>query len=104
MALMQITLIPLGRGESVGEYIADTEHYLRQRNISHTLHDMGTIVHGPVEELLQLAGQLHRLPFNRGARRVITHITIDDRRDAERKLGEKKQAVLDLLEDSGQVS
>ncbi len=94
MALMQITIIPLGTGSpSVGDYVADIKQFLIQRGTEHSLHDMGTIIHGTTEDLLQLAGDIHNLPFARGVKRVVTQITLDDRRDMERKIGEKEQSV-----------
>ena len=94
MPLMQITVIPLGTGStSVGDYVADIQQYLLQKGAEHSLHDMGTIIHGSTEELLNLAGEIHNLPFAKGVNRVVTQITLDDRRDVERKIGEKEQAV-----------
>lgn len=98
MALMQITVIPLGTGSpSVGDYVADIEQFLNKRGVAHSLGDMGTVMYGPVDELLRLAAEVHNLPFARGAKRVVTQITIDDRRDIERKIGEKQQSVINRL-------
>ena len=94
MALMQITVIPLGTGRpSVGHYIADIEQFLRKREVVHSLNDMGTIISGTAKELLQLATEIHGLPFTKGAERVITHITLDERLDLDVKIGEKQQSV-----------
>ena len=100
MAFMQITIVPVGTGTtSVGNYVADIENFLRDKGIEHTLHDMGTIVTGTPEELFKLAEELHNLPFTKGAQRVVTSITIDDRRDIDRRLGDKQRAVTDRLEE-----
>lgn len=94
MALMEISIVPLGLGTtSVGDYLAEVEAYLRRQQLRHRLNDMGTVVHGTLEELLRVARDLHELPFARGVQRVITHITIDDRRDKEVSLGDKTRAV-----------
>lgn len=99
MALMQITVIPIGtQNPSVGEYVADIQRFLTEKGVSHSLGDMGTVIHGPVEELLRLAVKIHNIPFVRAAKRVITQITIDDRRDVERKIGDKKQSVVNRLQ------
>lgn len=99
MAFMQITVMPLGTGStSVGDYVADIERFLREKGLEHSLHDMGTVVCGSPGELFQLAGELHELPFNHGAMRVVTQISVDDRRDKDRKLDEKRRAVLDRLQ------
>jgi len=94
MALMEISVIPLGLGQpGVGDYVAELVQYLRQQNIPHQLTDMGTQVEGEVAELLEVARALHELPFARGVLRVVTHITLDDRRDKEVHLGQKTKSV-----------
>lgn len=94
MAIMEISVIPLGLGQpSVGEYIAEVVQYLKRENIAHDLTDMGTLVHGDPAQLLRVAQALHELPFARGVKRVVTHITIDDRRDKVVLLGDKTKAV-----------
>lgn len=100
MALMQITVIPLGTGStSVGDYIVDIERFLTEKGVEHSLHDMGTVIAGSTAELLQLAEEMHRLPFARGAERVVTNIMLDDRHDIKRGLGDKQQSVRQRLQD-----
>ncbi len=94
MALMEISVVPLGLGQpGVGDFIAYMVQYLRDEDIPHQLTDMGTIVEGEPARLLQVALALHELPFIRGVMRVITHIIIDDRRDKKVGLGQKTRAV-----------
>ena len=91
---MEISVVPLGLGHpGVGDYVAAVVKYLASEKIPHELTDMGTLVHGDSATLLRLALALHELPFQRGAQRVMTHITIDDRRDQEVFLGDKKKSV-----------
>ncbi len=99
MALMEISIIPLGTGStSLGEYVVEIKNFLEKKGIPHTLTDMGTIVEGEVDELFQLARQLHEIPFKAGAKRVYTNLRIDDRRDKEVHLGTKVKSVLRRLE------
>jgi uncharacterized protein (TIGR00106 family) len=94
MAIMEISVVPLGLGQpSVGDHIAAVVNYLENENIPHELTDMGTVVHGQPETLLRLAQALHELPFKQGVKRVMTHISIDDRRDKEVFLGDKKKSL-----------
>jgi len=91
---MEISVVPLGLGHpSVGDYIAAVVRYLESENIPHELTDMGTLVHGDPATLLRVALALHELPFQQGVQRVMTHISIDDRRDKEVFLGDKKKSV-----------
>jgi uncharacterized protein YqgV (UPF0045/DUF77 family) len=52
-----------------------------------------------VAELLNVAAQMHRAPFTKGAQRVVTTIKIDERRDKELRITGKKQAVLKRLKE-----
>ncbi len=98
MAIMEISVVPLGLGHpSLGDYIAAVVKYLETENLPHELTDMGTLVHGTPATLLRVAQALHEIPFQQGARRVMTHISIDDRRDKEVSLGDKKKSVLARL-------
>jgi uncharacterized protein (TIGR00106 family) len=94
MAIMEISVVPLGLGDpSVGDFIAEVVQYLQQEGIPHELTDMGTLIHGHSARLLKVAQVLHELPFDRGVNRVLTHITIDDRRDKDVHLGDKVKSV-----------
>jgi uncharacterized protein (TIGR00106 family) len=94
MAIMEISVVPLGLGDpSVGDFIAEVVRYLQQEGIPHELTDMGTLMHGHSARLLKVAQVLHELPFDRGINRVLTHITIDDRRDKDVYLGDKVKSV-----------
>lgn len=91
---MEISVVPLGLGiPSVGAYIAEVLKYLENEKIPHELTDMGTLVHGQPATLLRVAAALHELPFKKGVQRVMTHISIDDRRDKEVFLGDKLKSV-----------
>ncbi len=94
MALMQITIIPVGTDStSVGDHVAGVQKLLQERGCTYELADMGTVIHGTVAELLQLAADIHEYPFSCGAQRVVTNIMLDDRRDKEQAIGDKRRAV-----------
>ena len=64
MALMQISVIPLGvSSTSVGEFVAGVLKSLEKKNIIWELTDMGTVVEGSATELLEIAGRIHEVPF-----------------------------------------
>jgi uncharacterized protein (TIGR00106 family) len=94
MALMQLTIIPLGTGSpGIGEFVAGIQRVLHEEGVSFTLTDMGTIIEGEAGELLALAARLHEQPFARGVQRVVTQISLDDRRDRQVGLGDKIASV-----------
>ncbi|OGQ94973.1 MAG: hypothetical protein A2521_06370 [Deltaproteobacteria bacterium RIFOXYD12_FULL_57_12] len=95
MALMQLTVIPLGTGSSgLSDVVAEIQSELARQGFFYVLNDMGTTIEGESEALLALAGRLAEIPFKRGAMRVVTQITIDDRRDKQVRLGDKTASVL----------
>jgi uncharacterized protein (TIGR00106 family) len=98
MAIMEISVVPLGLGDvSVGEFVATVIAYLQSEGIPYELTDMGTLIHGHSARLLKVAQVLHELPFEQGVNRVVTHITIDDRRDKDVHLGDKVKSVKERL-------
>lgn len=98
MALMQITIIPLGTATpSVGDHVAGVQQLLDKKQADYELCDMGTVIYGEPVELLQLAAEIHEYPFQHGVERVVTNIVLDDRRDIQRRIGEKRAAVRQRL-------
>ena len=98
MALMHLTIIPLGTSStSVGDYVADLQKALARSGFPYKLTDMGTIIEGSSKELLALAAQLSEMPFNKGVNRVVTQISMDDRRDKKVTLGDKEASVAERL-------
>jgi len=98
MALMQITIIPMGTSTpSVGDYVAGVQKLLEDRQAEYQLCDMGTLIYGTPAELLSLAAEIHEYPFGQGVERVVTNIVLDDRRDKNVGIGEKRTAVLQRL-------
>ena len=94
MALMHLAIIPLGTSSpSVGEFVAEIQKTLEQSGFSYRLTDMGTTIEGNSRELLNFAGRLAEIPFSKGIQRVVTHISLDDRRDKKVALGDKVDAV-----------
>lgn len=93
--IAELKVIPLGtRSASVSKYIAAVVEEVRQtKGIDCQVTPMATIVQGPLSKVLKLAQQVHEIPFTMGANRVLTSITIDDRRDKKITMASKVKAV-----------
>ncbi|NIA20180.1 MAG: MTH1187 family thiamine-binding protein, partial [Xanthomonadaceae bacterium] len=77
MAMMEISVVPLGtKTTGVSLYVAGCLQKVKASGLEHQLTAMGTIVVGEVDELLQLAAELHQQPFEMGAQRVVTTIKL----------------------------
>ncbi len=93
MALMQFTMIPMGESVSVGKHVAMIQKRLEEEGATYQLTDMATLVEGTVPELLDLLGKIYETPFDNNVLRVVTNITIDDRRDKIVHIGDKIETV-----------
>ena len=99
MATADLTVIALGGSEtSASGYIAEIQRRLAaQDRVRYALHAMGTSLEGTTEDILAIVGELHGVPFERGAPRVYTVLKLDDRRDREQSLEDKVASVQRLL-------
>ncbi len=98
MALMEISVVPLGTcSKSFRHYVAEIHHKLRKLGVKAELTDMGTIIEGTAESLFKVANLLHETPFEMGEQRVLTVIKLDDRRDRQVSIGEKKNSVIEII-------
>lgn len=93
--IAEIHIIPIGTvTTSLSRYIAACIDTLRQaQDISYQVTAMGTIIQGPLERVLGLVQKMHEVPFAMGAKRVVTTINIDDRRDKSATIDNKIKAV-----------
>lgn len=101
MAIVQVTIVPLGTGTtSVSGYVAATQQVLEEavEAISYQLTPMSTIIEGELDDLLAVVRRMHEVPFDRGAVRVSTSITIDDRRDIKGTMEQKLRSVEEKLQ------
>ena len=54
MVLLEFSMSPLGKGESVGKYVARSLEIIDRSGLEYRLHAMGTVVEGDVGPLLDL--------------------------------------------------
>jgi uncharacterized protein (TIGR00106 family) len=99
MAIIDISVVPVGtQSPSVSRYVAGAVRILENEpDIKYELTPMNTIVEGELGKLMSLAQRMHESAFDAGARRVVTTIRIDDRRDKPLTMNGKKRAVIDKL-------
>ncbi len=84
MVIASLTVTPLGtETPSLSRYVAECARVLDKSGIKHTLTPMGSVLEGPLEEILDILRKVHEIPFSQGVQRVTTRLTIDDRRDKE---------------------
>ena len=95
MACAEISVMPVGIGEGMSEYVAAAYQVAKKSELKVELTSMGTVLEGDVEEIFQLAREMHQVLFDKGAKRVITHLKLDERRDKVQGLEDRKKVVLE---------
>jgi len=57
MVLLEMSISPLGKGESVSQYVAECVRLVDESGLDYELHAMGTIVEGELDQVLDLLGR-----------------------------------------------
>ncbi|SDF66743.1 MTH1187 family thiamine-binding protein [Sporolituus thermophilus] len=98
MAIVEVTIAPLGVGTSISRYVAACHKVLEQaKDLKYQLTPMATVIEGDLDRIMEVIRQMHEVPFEAGAQRVSTLIRIDDRRDKELTMAGKIKAVQEKL-------
>lgn len=98
MVLLEFSITPLGRGESVSEYVARCVRIVAASGLDYRLHAMGTIVEGELEDLLELLSQCFAA-LEPDCDRISCTAKIDYRRGATGRLDAKVESVRRRLAD-----
>jgi uncharacterized protein (TIGR00106 family) len=70
---------------------------LEKTALQYELTAMGTIISGDLDGILKAIRQMHESCFDAGAMRVLTRISIDDRRDKKGSTEQKIRSVQEKL-------
>jgi uncharacterized protein (TIGR00106 family) len=91
--LADLSVIPLGVGVSLSEYVAACERVLRQSGLDPNLHAFGTEVEGDWETVMTALRRCHDVVHEMGAPRVSTTVKLSTRVDREQTLADKVKSV-----------
>lgn len=84
IVVAQITVTPIGtKKPDITPYIRECIKIAHLSEMKFQETPLGTVVRGPMEEVMKVVKKMHEAPFNQGAKRVRTSVTIDDFREDE---------------------
>jgi uncharacterized protein (TIGR00106 family) len=92
MTVAEFSITPIGRGVSVGKYVARAVDIVDRSGLPYRLNPMGTVVEGSFDEVLALIALCHKAVM-KDCQRVSTNIKIDDRKGVTGRLDAKVAAV-----------
>jgi uncharacterized protein (TIGR00106 family) len=90
--LAEFSVVPLGRGESVSQYVADCLRIVDCSGVDYRLTPMGTVLEGGFDEVMSVISECHKA-VSASCPRVLTTIRIDDRRGVSDGLRSKVESV-----------
>lgn len=95
--IAEFSVVPIGKGESVGEYVAECLRIVKASRLPYRLCPMGTVVEGSYDEVMEVVRQCHKKVMGMCGR-AITTVKIDDRKGVEGAMDSKVESVLRRLE------
>ena len=99
MVVVELNIVPLGEGVSVSKRLAYAIKALEKKGVKYTLTPMCTVFEvETVREAFETALAAHQAVLESGAKRVITTVKVDDRRDIKRSMEEKIRSLEKAVE------
>ncbi len=92
MVLMQFSIFPLDKGESVGAYVARVARIIDESGLSYRLHAMGTVVEGELDQCLALLRRCFE-ELEKDCNRIICNVYFDERKGYGGRLRGKVESV-----------
>nr|MDO8100641.1 MTH1187 family thiamine-binding protein [Candidatus Njordarchaeota archaeon] len=102
VVIVELSIIPLGEGPSVGKFLAHTVRALEGFGVKYEVTPMSTVYEAEdVEGAFDVARAAHEAIFfgtEGRVKRIITTVKIDDRRDVEKTMEDKVRSVMEAVE------
>ncbi len=87
MALLEISVVPVGtESPSFSSVVSQALKEAQRNGIKYDISPTGTVMEGDLPALMDIAQKMHHAAFYGGTQRVVTNISIDERRDKDLSL------------------
>jgi uncharacterized protein (TIGR00106 family) len=90
---IDLSVVPIGVGVSLSDYVAACERVLSEAGLPHTLHAFGTNIEGEWDEVFAAVKECHEVVHQMGAPRVHSSVRIGTRIDRAQTLDDKIKSV-----------
>ena len=94
MIIAQLSIAPIGKGTSVSTYVQQVINILEKEGIKYQTNPMATIIEtNDLTTLFSIVQKAHDAVVQAGAKRIITELKIDDRKDKNVTMESKLKAL-----------
>jgi len=90
--IAEFSVVPLGKGESVSQYVAECLKIVEKSGIEYRINPMGTVLEGDYDEVMSVIRDCHMRIMELSSR-VITSVKMDDRKGKRGMLDSKIASV-----------
>lgn len=90
--LIEFSIIPIGVGSSIGGQLAEVLKIVDTSGLPYKVNPMGTVIEGEWDEIMKLIKKCHKTVMRTGER-VLTTISIDDRKGKPNRIEEKVKSI-----------
>jgi uncharacterized protein (TIGR00106 family) len=91
--LVDVSVVPIGVGVSLSQYVAACERVLQEAGLQPRLHAYGTNVEGEWDQVFAAIRRCHEVLHQMGAPRVSTNMRVGTRTDRDQTLQDKIDSV-----------
>jgi uncharacterized protein (TIGR00106 family) len=92
MVLLEFSMSPLGKGESVGKYVARSLDIIDKSGVDYRLNPMGTVLEGEWDDVFRVVRQCYAR-MKRDCARISCTIKVDYRKGHSGRLSSKVASV-----------
>ena len=92
MVLLEFSMSPLGKGESVGKYVSRSLEIIDQSGVEYRLNPMGTVLEGEWDEVMDVVSQCYER-MKKDCNRISCSIKVDYRKGKNGRLSGKVSSV-----------
>ena len=92
MVLLEFSMSPLGKGESVGKYVARSLEIVDKSGVDYRLNPMGTVLEGEWEEVFGVVQKCYER-MRKDCNRISCSIKVDFRKGSKGRLSGKVASV-----------
>jgi len=94
--IAEFSIVPIGKGTSLSPYVAECLRIVQDSGLKHQLTPMGTVLEGEAGKVMATIMACHSRVLEM-SERVVTSISIDDRRDRPADMERKVRSVKEKL-------
>ncbi|MCF6092992.1 MTH1187 family thiamine-binding protein [Microaerobacter geothermalis] len=98
MPILEISVVPVGtQSTSFSSSVTNACRVIERQGLKYQVTPTATVIEGNLDQLFELAKEIHSQCFADGSTRVITNMTIDDRHDKPMSMVEQVAHVKEQL-------